>query len=133
VPPPADISPHDSIELLIPQRVAHQAWKQRAHGHALALVCGRKVGHEVAQRSIEVFIGRLVTDEGFRASFVRNAGTAIRQFIDTGQELTPVEIAALLATRTDVWEHLADRIDQRLQRVSVISDESGSWLHVRRS
>jgi hypothetical protein len=87
----------------------------------------------VAQRSIEVFIGRLITDEGFRAGFLANAGSAIRQFIDSGQELTTVEITALLATRADLWEHLADRIDQRLQKASLLPGEPASNLPVTHS
>ena len=87
----------------------------------------------MAQRSIEVFIGRLVTDEGFREAFVTNAAAALRRFIDAGHELTPVEIAALLATRADLWERVADRIDPRLQKAALLSDESGSWLHTEHS
>ena len=33
-------------------------------------------------------------------------------------ELTTVEIAALLATRTDVWDSVADQVDPRLQKAS---------------
>jgi hypothetical protein len=83
----------------------------------------------VAQRSIEVFIGRLITDEGFRAAFATNPRAAVRRFIDTGQELTTVEITALLSTQADLWEGVADRIDPRLQKASLPPDESGSWLH----
>ncbi len=70
----------------------------------------------MAQRSIEVFIGRLITDEGFRETFIANAPDAVRAFIDTGHELTAVEIAALLATRADFWERVADQVDPRLQK-----------------
>lgn len=83
----------------------------------------------MAQRSIEVFIGRLITDEGFRAAFAANATAALRRFIDAGHELTTVETAALLATKGDLWERVADCIDPRLQKASLHSDEPGSWLH----
>jgi hypothetical protein len=73
----------------------------------------------VAQRSIELFIGRLVTDEEFRETFFRNPSAAVGAFTDAGQELTSVEIAALLATRADIWERVADQIDSRLQKVSL--------------
>jgi hypothetical protein len=75
----------------------------------------------VAQRSIELFIGRLVTDEEFRKVFTRNPAAAVGQFVDSGLELTNVEVAALLATRGDIWERLADQIDSRLQKVSLQS------------
>ena len=51
----------------------------------------------MAQRSIELFIGRLITDEGFREAFIDNPGAAVRMFVDAGSELTTVEIAALRA------------------------------------
>ena len=75
----------------------------------------------MAQRSIELFIGRLVTDEEFRETFMRNPSAAVAQFVEAGLELTTVEVAALLATRADVWERVADQIDSRLQKVSLQS------------
>lgn len=72
----------------------------------------------MAQRSIELFIGRLITDEGFREAFIHNPGAAIRIFVDAGSELTTVEVAALLATRADVWDRVADEVDPRLQKAS---------------
>jgi hypothetical protein len=85
----------------------------------------RKAGHDVAQRSIELLIGRLITDEGFREAFVHNPGAAIQMFVDAGSELTTVEIAALLATRADVWERVADEVDPRLQKASFRSPAAG--------
>lgn len=72
----------------------------------------------MAQRSIEILIGRLVTDEAFRSAFRRNAGTTLTGFIESGYEVTPVEIAALCATPADVWERVAEGIDPRLQKAS---------------
>jgi len=78
----------------------------------------RKGGDTVAQRSIELFIGRLITDEGFREGFIHDPAAAVRVFVDAGSELTTVEIAALLATRADFWERAADQVDPRLQKAS---------------
>ena len=75
----------------------------------------------MAQRSIEVFIGRLVTDEGFREAFLEDPQRAIRMFVETGPELTTVEVAALLATRGDFWERVADEVDPRLQKTNLHS------------
>jgi hypothetical protein len=75
----------------------------------------------VAQRSIEVFIGRLITDEVFRGAFIADPLAAIRLFVDAGQELTQVEIAALLATPADFWDQVADTVDPRLQKASLQS------------
>jgi hypothetical protein len=73
----------------------------------------------VAQRSIEILIGRLMTDEAFRVAFRGDAMTALTGFMESGYELTPVEIAALFATPASVWEHAANHIDPRLQKVSL--------------
>jgi hypothetical protein len=73
----------------------------------------------VAQRSIEILIGRLITDEEFRSAFRANSALTLRRFSESGYELTPVEIAALCATSSDLWEQVAARIDERLQKVSL--------------
>ena len=77
----------------------------------------------MAQRSIEVLIGRLITDEAFRAAFRRNAAVALTGFIESGYELTGLEIAALCATAIEVWEYVAEHIDPRLQKASLTSEE----------
>ncbi len=73
----------------------------------------------MAQRSIEILIGRLMTDEAFRFAFRRDAMTALAGFMESGHELTPVEMAALCATPASEWEHVAKRIDPRLQKASL--------------
>jgi hypothetical protein len=76
-------------------------------------------GGDVAQRSIEVLIGRLITDEAFRFAFCRNATTTLAELMESGYELTAVEIAALRTTPADVWKRIAKHIDPRLQKVSL--------------
>jgi len=73
----------------------------------------------VAQRSIEILIGRLITDEAFRIAFCRNAGATLAEFIESGHELTAVEIAALHTTPARMWKRIAGRIDPRLQKASL--------------
>ena len=73
----------------------------------------------MAQRSIEVLIGRLITDEAFRDAFLTDGSLALRAFGDTGHELTPLEIAAVLSTSPDLWTSAADRIDPRLQKANL--------------
>ena len=70
----------------------------------------------MAQRSIEILIGRLVTDEAFRSAFRRNATATLAAFIDRGYDLTPLEIVALHATPAHTWEMVAGQIDPRLQK-----------------
>jgi quinol monooxygenase YgiN len=80
----------------------------------------------VAQRSIEILIGRLVTDEAFRSAFRTDASSALTGFLEAGYDLTSVEVAALNATPADLWEQAASRIDERLQKVSLSSLDRGS-------
>jgi hypothetical protein len=76
----------------------------------------------VAQRSIEILIGRLITDEAFRSAFRRNAPATLASFIETGHELTALEIDALAFTPADVWEEIAGHVDPRLQKASFSRD-----------
>jgi hypothetical protein len=73
----------------------------------------------VAQRSIEVLIGRLITDEAFRDAFLANRVFALRAFIETGHELTSVEVSAIQATPVTLWQIAADQVDPRLQRAKL--------------
>jgi hypothetical protein len=72
----------------------------------------------VAQRAVEILVGRLITDEAFRSAFCGDPAATLTAFIESGHELTPVEIAALRATPAHVWDRAAEDIDPRLQKVS---------------
>lgn len=72
----------------------------------------------MAQRSIEILIGRLITDEAFRSAFRSDAAATLTRFAECGYELTTLEMSALRATPADVWERAAERIDPRLQKAS---------------
>jgi hypothetical protein len=71
----------------------------------------------MAQRSVEIVIGRLVTDEAFRNAFLKDRAATLTQFAESGYDLTSLEIAALKATHIRVWTHAAAQIDPRLQKV----------------
>ena len=73
----------------------------------------------MAQRNVEVVIGRLVTDEAFRAMFLGDPAATLTQFIECGFELTSLEIAALKATDPGLWVRTAEQIDARLQKISI--------------
>jgi hypothetical protein len=79
----------------------------------------------MAQRSIEILIGRLVTDEAFRSAFRADAVATLIGFVESGYELTALEIAALRTTPPDVWECVAGQIDPRLQKASFRQRVSG--------
>jgi len=96
---------------------------QHRSGSGLALfITARQVN--VAQRNVEIVIGRLVTDEAFRSAFGQDAMTALAGFIKAGHELTPTEITALMATSPDAWTTVAEQIDPRLQKASL------RWVHI---
>lgn len=71
----------------------------------------------MAQRSIEILVGRLVTDETFRSAFRRDPMALLTEFRESGYDLTPVEIKALRTSPPDLWEQVAQHIDPRLQKV----------------
>lgn len=84
----------------------------------------------MTQRNIEILIGRLVTDEAFRSAFRTDPDATLSGFMEAGYELTPVEVTALRATPADLWEQVAARIDERLQKVSYTDT---AWLDPERS
>jgi len=73
----------------------------------------------VAQRSIEILIGRLITDEAFRDAFLANRVLALQAFVESGHELTPVEVSAIHATPANLWRSVASQVDPRLQRAKL--------------
>lgn len=75
----------------------------------------------MTQRSIEMVIGRLSTDEEFRQRFIDDPHAVLAELLDNGTHLTHVEIAALIATDATLWERVADDIDPRLQKASLKS------------
>ena len=73
----------------------------------------------MTQRSIEVVIGRLVTDEEFRDSFLADPHRTLAALLDAGMHLTQSEIAALVAIDSSLWSMIAERVDPRLQKASL--------------
>ena len=73
----------------------------------------------MTQRSIEMVIGRLVTDEEFRQTFMNDPHGALGELLERGTHLSPSEIAALIATNSALWLEVAEQIDQRLQKASL--------------
>jgi hypothetical protein len=71
------------------------------------------------QRSIELLIGRLVTDEDFRHAFRADPRRALRHAETSGLALSAIEISALLATDAGLWDRIALELDSRLQKASL--------------
>lgn len=77
-------------------------------------------------RSIEVLIGRLVTDEDFRARFRRDPRSALAVAGAWGIELNGCELTALLDTDRRLWDRVAAQLDPRLQKASLRGPEESN-------
>lgn len=72
----------------------------------------------MAQRIIELLIGRLITDEEFRSEFLNDPERTLAVLSEQGLDLSRTEIAALVNTDPTLWGRTADAIDPRLQKAS---------------
>ena len=75
----------------------------------------------MTQRVIEGLIGRLITDEEFRTTFLSDPHKTLADLVERGLDLTRGEIAALVDTDSALWEQVAERIDSRLQKANLNS------------
>ena len=71
----------------------------------------------MSQKSVELVIGKLATDEGFRRRFLDDAVAALYELGPRGCELTAIEFEALAALDPEALRSFAVVIDQRLQKV----------------
>ena len=72
----------------------------------------------MSQRTVQLLIGQIVTDE-LRRRFIHRPVETLVALSEQGVDLTKPEIEALVRTETSVWEATAGRIDPRLQRCSL--------------
>jgi len=82
------------------------------------LPLGCAEGVTLAQRIIEMLIGRLITDEEFRGEFLTNPERTLTELSDHGLELSRTEVTALVSTDPTLWGRTADALDPRLQKAS---------------
>lgn len=75
----------------------------------------------MSQRGVEVIVGRLATDEAFRARLGREPRAALEDVARREVDLTPAEIEALAGMPRAAWDAMAELVDPRLQRVSLPS------------
>ncbi len=73
----------------------------------------------MSQRTVEMVIGRLASDEDFRRGFEANREAALEEIIAGGLELTPVERRALLDLDFAACKRFARCLDPRLQKISL--------------
>jgi hypothetical protein len=77
----------------------------------------------VSQKSVEIVIGRLATDEALRSEFIRDPRGTLRQLAEAGLELNAGEIDALLSTPADQLNAMADWVHPRLQKAHLMRDQ----------
>jgi hypothetical protein len=70
----------------------------------------------MAQKNVQLIIGRILTDEEFRADFLERPIVTLASLRDRGFDLTNIEVDALARTDARLWRCGAEWIDARIQR-----------------
>ena len=85
---------------------------------------GERGLHVMSQRTVQLLIGQIVTDEDLRRRFIAAPAETLAAFQEQGFELTRLEIQALIDTEPSLWETAARTLHPRLQRCCLIGDSS---------
>jgi hypothetical protein len=70
----------------------------------------------MAHRTVQLIIGRILTDEPFRDRFVADPDDTLLSLREMGYDLTRLELDALSNTNRQLWQDGPHSIDPRLQR-----------------
>jgi hypothetical protein len=93
---------------------------------ARALRLSREQGSSaMSQKTVQLLIGQLLTDEELRLRFLRHPLETLTAFREQGIELTKGELEALVETDNRLWQAAARRIHPRLQKCSLRCDKEG--------
>jgi hypothetical protein len=80
----------------------------------------------MSQKTVQLIIGRILTDDELRSRFVRQPSETLTALRDQGFELSASEVEALVRTDRRLWNDASSRIDPRLQRCSLpLASEHG--------
>ena len=79
-------------------------------------------GTSMSLKTVQLIVGRLLTDEEYRRNFSSDPIRALTTLRDQGVELTSAELDALIRTDRTLWSDAAARIDPDLQRSSWLAD-----------
>ena len=72
----------------------------------------------MSQWGVQIVIGRLLTDEGFRHRFQQGRRECLASVCGHGIDLESTEIAALVEADVWVWTEMASQIDRRLRHTA---------------
>lgn len=73
----------------------------------------------MAHKTVQLIIGRILTDEEFRDRFLASPVDTLSSLSQMGYDLTHAEVEALAAVDRRLWELGPDWIDARLQRCAL--------------
>src|SRR5437660_7807730 len=73
----------------------------------------------MTQQSVEILIGKLLTDEELREAFEQNPQGVLVWLLRQGLQLSRLEMEALTSLKPSDLSGLADVIDRRLQKASL--------------
>src|SRR5207245_3514038 len=73
----------------------------------------------MTQQSVEILIGKLLTDEELREAFEQDPHEVLVWLLRQGLQLSRLEIEALKSIKPSDLSGLADMIDRRLQKASL--------------
>ena len=76
----------------------------------------------MSHKNVEIVIGRLATDECFRARFFADPAGTLKQLRESGVDLNRQELEALLGMPVGLWNVLASWVHPRLQKVALNGD-----------
>ena len=76
----------------------------------------------MSQKSVEIVIGKLATDEALRARFVADSKATLERLGEQGLDLNPAEVEALLAIPKGGWIVMSRWIHPRLQKIALNAD-----------
>lgn len=80
----------------------------------------------MSQKSVEIVIGRLASDESLRARFLADRKGTLRSLREAGLDLNPAELEALGEMPSESWTAMASRVHPRLQKIRLKGDRDDS-------
>jgi len=83
------------------------------------MACVLRDSGDMSQRSVEIVIGRLASDESLRTRFLADPAGTLRSLREAGLDLNLLEFEALLETPSESWKVMASRVHPRLQKIAL--------------
>ncbi|HXW08095.1 MAG TPA: Os1348 family NHLP clan protein [Vicinamibacterales bacterium] len=80
----------------------------------------------MAQKGVHLIVGRLLTEQKFRATFLDRPLETLMAVREAGLELTNVEIDALAQTDRRLWQLGPEWVDARLQVRPVLPERASA-------